>query len=56
MLKREQWLDLARKLDWVFSYVSTPQAKDASVRAVQEAVGRLEDISVIPHGASGDAR
>ena len=79
MLKREQWLDLARKLDWEYSYVSekeifpeqvsgrpwlsqkewkdwdepyrtsyaeyvsTQQAKDASVRAVQEAVGRPED-------------
>src|SRR5689334_17969308 len=81
MLKRDQWLDLARKLDWEFSYVSeseafpeaisgrpwlshqawrdwdepfkttyreyvsTQQAKDASVRAVQEAVGRPEDFN-----------
>src|SRR6185295_19971021 len=79
MLKRDQWLDLARKLDWDFSYVSekdvfpeavsgrpwlankewkdwnepyrttyaeyvvNQHAKDASVRAVHEAVGRLED-------------
>src|SRR6185295_11148164 len=79
MLKREQWLDLARKLDWDFSYVSerevypevlsgrpwlphdawknwdepyrtsyteyvtTQHAKDASVHAVREAVGRRED-------------
>src|SRR5688572_13285965 len=79
MLKRDQWLDLARKLDWDFSYVSekdvypeqvsgrpwlphkewkswdepyktsyaeyvtTQHAKDASVRAVQEAMGKPED-------------
>lgn len=79
MLKRDQWLDLARKLDWEFSYVgerevfpdvvsgtpwlphaawkdwdepykttyaeyvSTQHAKDASVYAVRDAVGRIED-------------
>src|ERR1044071_6818538 len=79
MLKREQWLDLARKLDWDYSYVPeregvpevvsgrpwlphsewqdwdepyrtsyaeyvvTQHAKDASVYAVRDAVGRLED-------------
>ena len=78
-LKREQWLDLARKLDWDFSYVrerdvfpelvsgnpwlphrdwaawdepyrtsygeyvAGQHVKEASVRAVREAVGRLED-------------
>jgi len=79
MLKREQWLDLARKLDWTYSYVDEEEvfpaeisgspwlpheawkdwdepyrtsyteyvhqqhAKDAAVRAVREAVGRVED-------------
>jgi toluene monooxygenase system protein A len=78
-MKRDDWLDLARKLDWTFSYVDerdvypevasgTPwlphdawaswtepfrttyseyvtnqAAKEASVSAVREAVGRLED-------------
>src|SRR6185503_11225156 len=78
-LRRDDWLDLARKLDWSFSYVDehevypdvasgTPwlphaawqdwnepfrttyaeyvanqAAKEASVAAVREAVGRLED-------------
>src|SRR5262245_57206305 len=26
MLKRDQWLDLARKLDWTYSYVSEQEA------------------------------
>ena len=79
MLRRDQWLDLARKLDWTYSYVderevfpevasgrpwlpqdawrewdepyrtsyteyvTTQAAKDASVHAVREAVGRIED-------------
>ena len=79
MLPREEWLDLARKLDWTYSYVderevfpevasgtpwlpheawaawnepfrttygeyvTTQAAKEASVAAVREAVGRLED-------------
>jgi toluene monooxygenase system protein A len=79
MLQREQWLDLARKLDWEYTYVSerevfpepvsgapwlpheawstwdepyrtsypeyvaTQHAKEASVAAVQDAVGRLDD-------------
>jgi toluene monooxygenase system protein A len=79
MLKRDQWLPLARKLDWDYSYVDvhdvfpdvvsgTPwlphsdwkdwdepykttyaeyvtnqHAKDASVEAVREAVGKIED-------------
>ena len=79
MLKRDEWLDLARKLDWDYSYVDEkevfpevpsgrpwlPQAvwrdwdepyrtsyteyvtnqhaKDASVYAVRDAVGRVED-------------
>jgi len=78
-LKREQWLDLARKLDWEYTYVDErdvfpelvsgrpwlphqawadwdepyrtsyaeyvtgQHAKEASVRAVREAVGRPED-------------
>jgi toluene monooxygenase system protein A len=78
-LKREEWLDLARKLDWDYSYVderdvfpelvsgrpwlphaawatwdepyrtsyaeyvSGQHAKEASVRAVRESVGRPED-------------
>jgi toluene monooxygenase system protein A len=81
LLKRDDWLDLARKLDWSFSYVGdderavfpeelsgapwlphdawadwdepfrtsyteyvcTQSAKEASVRAVKEAVGGIED-------------
>src|SRR5579862_5359741 len=79
MLKREQWLDLARKLDWDYSYVDAKEvfpeamsgtpwlphsdwkdwdepyrtsyaeyvanqhAKEASVQAVREAVGRVQD-------------
>lgn len=79
MLKRDEWLDLARKLDWTFSYVSEREAfpevasgrpwvpgekwrdwdepyrttyseyvsnqsaKEASVRAVKESVGRVTD-------------
>ena len=79
MLARDEWLGLARKLDWEYSYVSeaevfpevtsgrpwlphaawqhwdepyrtsyreyvtTQHEKDASVTAVREAVGRLED-------------
>jgi toluene monooxygenase system protein A len=78
-LRRDDWLDLARKLDWTFTYaderdvypvetsgtpwlphaawaewnepfrttyaeyVTTQAAKEASVRAVREAVGRIED-------------
>jgi toluene monooxygenase system protein A len=78
-LRRDDWQDLARKLDWTFSYVDerevypevmagapwlphaawagwsepfrttfaeyvvTQSAKEASVRAVREAVGRIED-------------
>lgn len=83
MLKREQWLDLARKLDWDFSYVdprevypesisgrpwlphsewkdwdepyrtsyaeyvANQHAKEASVQAVREAVGRVEDYQAL---------
>lgn len=79
MLKRESWQELARKLDWDFSYVSENEvfpdvvsghpwlphaawanweepyrityyeyvtnqhAKEASVQAVREAVGRIDD-------------
>jgi toluene monooxygenase system protein A len=79
MLHRDEWLDLARKLDWDYSYVaerdvfpevtsgtpwlaheawktwdepfrttygeyvSNQSVKEASVRAVREAVGRVED-------------
>ncbi len=79
MLKREQWLELARKLDWQFSYATEEEVfpkeisggpwlthdawknwdepyrtsyaeyvvqqhdKDQSVRAVCEALGRVED-------------
>ncbi len=86
MLRREQWLDLARKLDWEFSYVSErevfpeelsgkpwlPQSawadwdepfrtsfaeyvtqqseKDASVYAVQAAVGKVRDYAKLPKG------
>jgi toluene monooxygenase system protein A len=78
-LKREQWLDLARKLDWEYTYVDErdvfpelvsgrpwlphvawaewdepyrtsyteyvtgQHAKELSVRAVRESVGRPED-------------
>lgn len=84
MLKRSEWLDLARGLDWTPSYVSedelfpttqagTPwlasdawaawdepyrtsyaeyvtqqHAKDASVEAVREAVGKVEDYQRLP--------
>jgi toluene monooxygenase system protein A len=84
MLKRDEWLDLARKVDWTFSYVSevdafpevasgrpwlpseawsawdepfrttfaeyvTQQhAKEDAVRAVREAVGKLEDAKKLP--------
>ncbi|MBV8881598.1 MAG: toluene monooxygenase, partial [Planctomycetaceae bacterium] len=83
MLKRDQWLDLARKLDWDFSYVDPKEvypevlsgkpwlphsewkdwdepyrtsyaeyvvnqhAKEASVQAVREAVGRVEDYQAL---------
>ncbi|PYV37852.1 MAG: toluene monooxygenase [Acidobacteria bacterium] len=86
MLKRDQWLDLARKLDWEFSYVDEkeafpeaasgrpwlPQAKwqgwdepyrtsyseyvtnqhakDASVYAVRDAIGRVEDFQKLDAG------
>jgi toluene monooxygenase system protein A len=79
VLKRREWLDLARKVDWDFSYVdardvypealagspwlphtewagwdepfrtsyseyvATQQAKDASVYAVRDAIGKAED-------------
>lgn len=79
MLERDDWLDLARKLDWDFTYVdeaevfpedvsgrpwlphaawadwdepyrtsyaeyvSTQHEKEATVRAVREALGRLDD-------------
>jgi toluene monooxygenase system protein A len=81
VLKRDDWLDLARKLDWTYTYVeerdvfpepvsgrpwlphaawqgwdepyrttyseyvATQLAKDASVGAVREAVGRVEDFA-----------
>jgi toluene monooxygenase system protein A len=81
MLRREQWLDLARKLDWSYSYVDEKEvfpeeisghpwlpheawkdweepyrtsyaeyvhqqhAKDASVYAVRDAVGKVEDFA-----------
>jgi toluene monooxygenase system protein A len=84
MLKRSQWLDAARKLDWELSYVSekevfpevtsgvpwlaqeewktwdepyrtsfaeyveTQAKKEAALRAVQEVVGRPEDILKLP--------
>jgi toluene monooxygenase system protein A len=84
LLKRDDWLDLARKLDWNYKYVSeqdvfpalasgTPwlsheqwadwdepfktsyaeyvhnqHAKDASVYAVRDAVGRLKDFQKLP--------
>src|SRR5690349_2639505 len=84
MLKRDDWLDLARKLDWDFSYVSerdaypedlsgrpwlpgqvwrqwdepyrtsyaeyvdTQASKESAVRAVREAVGRVEDFQRLP--------
>jgi len=84
MLKRNQWLDAARKLDWDFSYVSeeeifpamqsgrpwlshqhwsewdepyrtsfaeyvkTQTKKDASLRAVHEAIGKAEDFEKLP--------
>ncbi len=86
MLKRDDWLDLARKLDWDLSYVSEKDAfpevqsgrpwlphaewagwdepfrtsypeyvagqhaKEASVAAVREAVGRVEDYQRLPQG------
>ena len=86
MLKRAQWLDLARKVDWDFSYVreqdvfpgipsgepwlphaewadwdepfrtsfaeyvTQQHAKDASVYAVRDAVGNLEDIRRLDRG------
>lgn len=79
MLPRDEWLDLARKLDWTFEYVTerdvfppaisgrpwlaheawadwdepyrtsfaeyaeTQDDKEASVRAVRDAIGRVED-------------
>jgi toluene monooxygenase system protein A len=79
VLDRDEWLDLARKLDWRFTYVreeeafpaepsgnpwlpnsawsewsepykttyseyvTTQNAKEASVRAVREAIGRIDD-------------
>jgi toluene monooxygenase system protein A len=86
MLKRDDWLDLARKLDWELSYVPEadafpeaicgrpylPQgawagwdepyrtsyaeyvdnqaAKEASVRAVRDAVGRVDDFASLDRG------
>jgi toluene monooxygenase system protein A len=86
VLKRDDWLDLARKLDWDLSYVSEKDAfpevqsgrpwlphadwagwdepfrtsypeyvagqhaKEASVAAVREAVGRVEDYQRLPQG------
>ena len=86
LLKREQWLDLARKLDWNYSYVDEREVfpelvsgspwlphsawehwdepyrttyaeyvanqhnKDASVYAVREAVGRIEDYEKLDRG------
>lgn len=83
MLNRDDWLDLARKLDWDYSYVTeqevfpaqlsgrpwlpheawrswdepyrttyreyvaTQTAKDASVHAVQEVVGKLDDYQAL---------
>ena len=83
MLKRDQWLDLARKLDWDYSYVDAAQvfpeaisgrpwlphadwkdwdepyrtsfaeyavnqnAKEVSVRAVRDAVGRVQDFQAL---------
>jgi toluene monooxygenase system protein A len=84
MLARDEWLDLARKLDWEYSYVTerevfpeetsgapwlthdawkewdepfrttyaeyvtTQAAKEASVRAVRDAVGTVEDLKKLP--------
>jgi toluene monooxygenase system protein A len=84
VLRKEQWLDFARQLDWELSYVSEQEAfppiqsgtpwltqqewahwdepfrtsfteyalqqhdKDASVYAVRDAVGRLEDYQALP--------
>jgi toluene monooxygenase system protein A len=84
MLRRDDWLDLARKLDWELSYVSEREAfpevqsgkpwlprqawagwdepfrtsyaeyvtqqhaKEASVEAVREAVGHLDDYRKLP--------
>ncbi len=84
MLKRDDWLDLARKLDWDYSYVTEKEVfpeiisgtpwlphsewkqwdepyrtsyseyvknqheKDASVYAVRDAVGRLENFQKLP--------
>jgi toluene monooxygenase system protein A len=84
VLRRDQWLDFARKLDWDWSYVSErdafpevqsgrpwlpgsdwrgwdepfkttygeyvsqQHAKEASVAAVREAVGRIEDYGNLP--------
>ena len=86
VLKRDDWLDLARKLDWDLSYVSEKDAfpeiqsgrpwlphaewagwdepfrtsypeyvagqhaKEASVAAVRESVGRVEDYQRLPQG------
>jgi toluene monooxygenase system protein A len=85
-LERDDWLDLARKLDWQLSYVSEAEvnpaqasgapwlthdawadwdepyrttyseyvvnqrAKDASVEAVREAVGHIEDFQKLDRG------
>jgi toluene monooxygenase system protein A len=84
--KRDEWLDLARKLEWQFSYVSEDEvypavqsgrpwlphsawktwdepyrtsyceyisqqsAKEASVHAVREAVGKADDLARLPRG------
>lgn len=84
MLKRDDWLDLARKLDWNYSYASEAEvfpevtsgrpwlshsewkdwdepfktsyaeyvtnqsSKDASIYAVRDAVGKLEDFKKLP--------
>jgi len=86
VLKRDDWLDLARKLDWELSYVAEKDAfpevqsgrpwlpaaawagwdepfrtsypeyvagqhdKEASVAAVRDAVGRVEDFQRLPRG------
>src|SRR2546425_8293343 len=86
MLKREEWLHLARKLDWNYSYVSEKEvfpeevsgrpwlphaewqawdepyrtsyteyvtnqhAKEAAVRAVHDAVGKVEDFQKLDRG------
>src|SRR5690349_6756165 len=84
MLPRDEWLDLARKLDWKYSYVREEEVfpevasghpwlphaawqgwnepfrttyaeyvagqhrKDASIEAVRDALGQLEDVAALP--------